>query len=169
MDDFQIKHSRGWKVLLAYFMAVAILPSDLEEKKLFSLWKVFSETQLWKGFCLSRDPTQAWFAFMIIKLNSYLWISQLDEVAFYWFVACLYWVRKTFGEPQSLISVAKGSTPQKEWKKLLGCKRNADKPDPLNFSEAKEFFFGRLAEARNDEGKPVYIYIYTYTYIDLDR
>ena len=52
-----------------------------------------------------------------------MWISQLDEVAFYWFVACLYWVRKTFGEPQSVISVAKGSTPQKEWKKLLGCRK----------------------------------------------
>ena len=38
-----------------------------------------------------------------VKLNLVLWISQLDEVALYWFVACLDWVRKTFGEPQSLI------------------------------------------------------------------
>ena len=31
------KHSRGWKVLFVYFIAVAMPLSDLEKKKLFSL------------------------------------------------------------------------------------------------------------------------------------
>ena len=64
------------------------------------------------------------FRFNEVKLNLVLWISQLDEVALYWFVACLDWVRKTFWESHKVwFSVTRGPTPQKEGKKLLRCRK----------------------------------------------